>query len=65
MKKWVIVLLTGLVLLLIAVYVFIPNTIIIRSSIVIKATRPGIHRMLLDNANIAKWWPGKISNDQS
>jgi hypothetical protein len=63
MRKWVIVFLGGVVLLLAAVYFFIPNIIKFKSNVAIKATRPGIHRMLLDKSNMAKWWPGKIIND--
>lgn len=50
-------------MLLGSVYVFIPDIISIKSGITIKATRPGLHRMLQDKSNVAKWWPGKISND--
>jgi hypothetical protein len=63
MRKWVIGFLGGIVLLLAAVYFFIPNIIKFKSNVAIKATRPGIHRMLLDKSNMAKWWPGKITND--
>jgi hypothetical protein len=61
MKKWMIGFLIALLLLLAFVYIFIPDTISLQSNITIKATGPGIHRMLLDKNNVAKWWPGKIS----
>lgn len=51
------------VLLLGSVYVFIPNIISLKSGITIKATRPGLNRMLRDKNNVAKWWPGEIKND--
>jgi len=55
--------LAAIVLLWVSVYIFIPNIISLKSSIVINATRPGIHRMLLDKSNVARWWPGKTGND--
>ena len=63
MKKRIIGFLVGIVLLFGSVYVFIPNIVRLNSNITIMATRPGINRMLLDKNNVAKWWPGKISND--
>lgn len=51
------------ILFFIALYIFIPNRVTLKSSIGIKATRGGINRMLLDNNNMAKWWPGTINND--
>jgi hypothetical protein len=52
-----------LLLFLALVYIFIPNIINLKSNITVKATRPGISRVLPEKNNIAKWWPGKISND--
>jgi hypothetical protein len=63
MRKWMIGFLAVLLLLLGSVYIFIPDIVNLKSGIVINATRPGLHRMLLDKKNVAKWWPGKISND--
>jgi len=63
MKKWVIGILAVVVVLIGSTYVFIPNTIKLRSGTGIRATGKGIHRMLLDKATVAKWWPGNTSND--
>ena len=63
MKKIIFGLLIMVLLLWGAVYLFIPNIIKLKSTIGIKATRPGLNRMLLDKNSVAKWWPGKISND--
>lgn len=63
MKKWMAGVFVCMILLLCSLYVFIPNTVPLKTNITIKATRPGIHRMLLDKNNVAKWWPGKVSND--
>jgi hypothetical protein len=58
------VILTAIVLLLIgAVYVFIPNIINLKSSVTVNAARSGLHRALLDKEHLKKWWPGNISND--
>ncbi|MEJ7587776.1 MAG: GyrI-like domain-containing protein [Ferruginibacter sp.] len=62
MKKWLFVLLAGMLFSVLAVYIVIPNTISLRASLLIKATRPGIHRMLSDKNSVARWWPGKVSN---
>ncbi|WP_462254481.1 hypothetical protein [Ferruginibacter sp.] len=63
MKKIIIGLVVFALLVLGAAYLFIPNIIKLKSSIGINATRNGLNRMLLDKANVAKWWPGKVSND--
>lgn len=63
MKKWLVVFLSGLFILIVASFVFIPNAIKVSSGTSISATGSGIHRMLLNNENLAKWWPGKKSND--
>jgi hypothetical protein len=63
MKRWGIGFLVVILLLLVCVYTFIPNIVILKSNVAIKATRAGVHRMLLDKNNITKWWPGRINND--
>ena len=63
MKKWMMGMMVFVILLLVALYVFIPNSVTIKSSISIKATRGGINRMLLDKNNMAKWWPGTVRSD--
>src|SRR6186713_1672355 len=63
MKKWLIGLLVGIFLIIALVYVFIPNTMKFESTITVNATRPGLHRILLNKNSTAIWWPGTISND--
>jgi len=63
MKKWLVALLSGVLILIVALYVFIPNVIKLSAGTSISATGSGIHRMLLNNENLARWWPGKKSND--
>ncbi|MES2893479.1 MAG: GyrI-like domain-containing protein [Bacteroidota bacterium] len=63
MKKWVIALSITVIILICLSYLLIPNTIKLHSSSGVNATSQGIHRVLLDKQNVAKWWPGKISSD--
>jgi hypothetical protein len=63
MRKWVTGFITCMVLLFGSVYVFIPDIVKLKANIAINVTRPGLHRMLLEENNVAKWWPGKIIND--
>ena len=63
MKKWLIVFFIGIIILIGALYAFIPNIIKVTSSTGIKATGTGIHRMLLNKENLAKWWPGQLNNN--
>jgi len=65
MKK----LLTGIMVLLVitfaCAYVFIPNKIILTADATTKATRQGVYRLLLSDANLGKWWPGIVSSDSA
>jgi len=63
MKKWLVGFSILLVLILVSAYVFIPKTIMLNAAIGVKASRPGLYRMLFDKANIAKWWPGKVGDE--
>jgi hypothetical protein len=63
MKKWIIGFITITVTIIGSIYLFIPNTITIRNTIGINATRQGLYRMLLDKNSVEKWWPGKTTND--
>ncbi len=63
MKKRILISLTVIALLIGADYLFIPNIVNLKTSANISATRTGLHRSLLDKDNVAKWWPGKVSND--
>jgi hypothetical protein len=58
-----IIFLTVTILLVISVYIFIPNIVKLRANTAVKVTGSGINRMLSDKSNVAKWWPGKIVND--
>jgi hypothetical protein len=63
MKKWLVII-SGVILAFIGgVYVFIPNVITLKSSIGINTTQKGLQRMLLNNKNVANWWPGIINKD--
>jgi hypothetical protein len=63
MKKKLIVVFILVTSIIGCLYIFIPNILILKSNIVIPTTQKGLHRMLLDRENIAKWWPGNICND--
>ena len=63
MKKVSIGLLAFTILLFGFIYFIIPDEVQLKSEVVIKATTPGMHRMLMDKANIMKWWPGGKSMD--
>ena len=59
MKKILITLVLLLVLVLAAVYLFIPGKIKIETSISLNAALPGVSRSLMDENNWKKWWPGE------
>jgi hypothetical protein len=61
MKKWLFGVLFFALLLLAALYIFIPNIVTFKNSIGIKVTQQGLYRMLLDSNNVQKWWPGNES----
>jgi hypothetical protein len=58
MKKWLMVLLITLIGFIAAVYLFIPNKIIVSQDIAVKVNREGLYRNLSDEDNWNKWWPG-------
>jgi hypothetical protein len=62
MKKMI---LTAVVLLLLigSVYLFIPNILVLKSTVSIPTSQKGLHRMLLNKKAVAAWWPGTSSND--
>jgi hypothetical protein len=64
MKKIMISLLVFVALLLLFTYLFIPNNIQVKASVAVRARRPGLHRMLLDNGSVAKWWRGSNTGGQ-
>ena len=60
MKKILIILVLLLVVALTAVYLFIPGKIKLEAKISLKAAFPAVSRILIDENNWKKWWPGKI-----
>lgn len=58
MKKTVIVLIVLIMILLAAIYIFIPGRIITREEITIKAPLPAVSRTLMRDSSWHKWWPG-------
>src|SRR6266550_3223394 len=61
MKRIFVGVIISLVLLLAAVYIFIPGKLIISSSSSFSANREGVYRFLINDSNWQKWWPGTIS----
>lgn len=59
MKKIIITLLTIAALAIMAIFIFIPSKIKISSVKVILANDLASHRILLNEANWAKWWPNE------
>jgi len=58
MKKTLTLLILSLVFALAAVYLFIPGRIKIESTVSVKGPLPGVSRVLMDENNWKKWWPG-------
>jgi hypothetical protein len=56
MKKWLLLPIV-FVILIILPYLIIPNTIIVRKSVVINAKEEALFRSLADSKNWNKWWP--------
>jgi effector-binding domain-containing protein len=63
MKKKLAIVFILISLVIASLYIFIPNIVTLKCDTTIPVSQKGLHRMLLDNKNIAKWWPGDISND--
>ncbi len=63
MKKWLIASGVIIIVLLSAIYLYIPNIVRFKNTTKIKVTRPGLCRMLTSKDEVAKWWPGNISKD--
>lgn len=62
MKKFIWGLLITAAVLLLADYLFIPNFVTLKSEAGINVTQPGLHRMLLENSSVRKWWPGQATD---
>lgn len=58
MKKWIIAVAVFAAVLTSLLLIFIPNTIVVNKSIVIKNNLKGLKRALSANENWHKWWPG-------
>ncbi|TMI65119.1 MAG: hypothetical protein E6H07_04140 [Bacteroidetes bacterium] len=59
MKKVIIILLTIAALAIAGVFIFIPSKIKVSSATVVLANELASHRILMDEANWAKWWPNE------
>ena len=66
MKKRIFVYVAAALLLfgLLFVYVFIPGIIELKAEEEIRVTESGLHRMLVNEKSIEKWWPGVTSNNE-
>ena len=68
MKKIIIGLVLLVAFLLAAVYLFIPRKIKIEATVSLNAAMPGVSRILSNDSNWKKWWPGKtpfVYNEQT
>lgn len=63
MKRWIIVLLSLLLIALVCIYIFIPNQISVERNVFIKANREGLSRKLYDQKQWTAWWPGGVRKD--
>jgi hypothetical protein len=63
MKKIIAVLSVALVLLLVCIYFFIPNRIIINEKKAVAANREALYRNLSNINNWPNWWPGEKMQD--
>lgn len=62
MKKTILGLLAIIAVILIAVYLFIPNYINLKNEKRITVSQAGLQRMLLTKSNVLKWWPGSLTD---
>ncbi len=58
MKKLLLILLVAVAVLIVCVYVSIPNVIPVDHSVFVKASRDGLTRKLLNEKKWNQWWPG-------
>lgn len=67
MKKWIIALLLLFTLMLLFLYLFIPDQILVNAATLIPVKQKTIYRIIEDNNEWKKWWPGEkklmASND--
>ena len=65
MKKWALIFIATLCLLISSIYVFIPSTLRISEAVKINCTVDGTNRFLTHDDNWEKWWPqNKINKSQ-
>ena len=64
MKKWMIGVMAGVVVVVVALYVFIPNFIFVKKSTIINISQPAIFRLLIESDQWNKGWPGKGSTTE-
>jgi hypothetical protein len=60
-RRWLLFIIIALLIITGSLYVFIPNSVVLKSSINIEATRQGVYRMLLNEESLTKWWPGSAN----
>ena len=65
MKRWLIVLTIICLLLVVSVYIFIPNTLIVSKVTTITSPLNVTNRFLLNKTSWYKWWPEKSSKPLS
>ncbi len=61
MRKWIVIFLISLAVLVASLYILIPNSIFIHKSVTINISQTAIKRLLKDDSNWKKWWPGNDS----
>jgi len=59
MKKILLAIVLFIVIILAAIYLFIPTRLQLAATISFNATLPGVSRTLANDSNWKKWWPGK------
>jgi hypothetical protein len=63
MKKWLLALVSVIILFTLCTYIFIPSRLIISTNIMMDATQNGTIRILYDPSKWSKWWPGDTTEN--
>lgn len=63
MKKWLVMAVVIMVLLLTSAYVFFPKVLNLSNIERINGNINSVNRFLMDESKWAKWWPGTVEND--
>ena len=58
MKKWIYAIIITFIIIILALYVCIPGKIAIQKSVVVNISQQAINRLLIEDSNWIKWWPG-------